>query len=242
MMEKKSANQVGALLLAGGAEFGGGMQIPDRRIIDLAGGERARISIIPAAAAPDNNHQRAGENGAAWFRQLGASDVKVLPLIDRSSADENDIITGLQRSTLIYLLGGFPHHLEKSLSGSLSWNALLDVYYSGGVVAGSSAGAMVLCDHYYDPPSRQVIKGLGLIPGTCFLPHHNDFGKNWVPDLTSLLPKIVLIGVDEETAILNEGSSSEWTVYGKGSVTIYRASSTSIYQNGERFQFVKQNI
>ena len=241
-MKKKPADHLGALLLAGGAEFGGSMHIPDRRIIDLAGGEEARISIIPAAAAPDNNHQRAGENGAAWFRQLGASDVKVLPLIDRSSADENDIISNLQRSSLIYLLGGFPHHLEKSLSGSLSWNALLDVYHNGGVVAGSSAGAMVLCDHYYNPNSRQILKGLGLIPGTCFLPHHNDFGKNWVPELTALLPKVVLIGVDEETAILNVGSSSEWTVYGKGSATIYQATVPSIFQNGERFQFVKQHI
>ena len=38
-MGEMSDNQVGTLLLAGGAEFGGGMQIPDRHIINLAGGE-----------------------------------------------------------------------------------------------------------------------------------------------------------------------------------------------------------
>jgi len=33
--------------LAGGAEFGGRMEIPDRRAIELAGGPDARMSIIP---------------------------------------------------------------------------------------------------------------------------------------------------------------------------------------------------
>jgi cyanophycinase-like exopeptidase len=99
---------------------------------------------------------------------------------------------------------------------------------------------MVLCDHYFNPLSRKVLKGLGLLPGTCFLPHHNEFGKTWVPDLTFLLPKIVLIGVDEETAILNEGSSNAWTVFGKGSATIYQSLTSNVYQNGERFQIFSQ--
>jgi cyanophycinase len=241
-MGEMSDDQVGTLLLAGGAEFGGGMQIPDRHIINLAGGESARISIIPAAAAPDNNHQRAGNNGAVWFRQLGATDVKVLPLIDRTSADNYEIIADLQRSSLIYLLGGFPHYLEKSLSGSLSWKALRDVYHRGGVVAGSSAGAMVLCEYYYNPSSRAVLKGLGLLPGTCFLPHHNDFGKTWVPEVIRLNPQIVLIGVDEETAIISEESINDWTVYGKGSATIYQSSITDVYQNGERFRLFQQKV
>ena len=226
---------MGYLLLAGGAEFGGCMRIPDRRAIDLAGGVKARIRIIPAAAAPDNNHQRAGNNGASWFHKLGAGDVKVLSLIDRTSADNSDIIADMQHSSLIYLLGGFPRHLEKSLAGSLGWKALLEVYQRGGVIAGSSAGAMVLCGHYYDPSSREVLKGLGLLPGTCFLPHHNDFGKNWVSALTPLTPQVVLIGVDEETAILNDGSKGSWTVYGKGVATIYRPSGPEIYRGGEIF-------
>lgn len=58
----------GYLLLEGGAEFGGLMSEPDRRAIELAGGPGAPISIIPTAAAPDNNHQRAGNNGVNWFK------------------------------------------------------------------------------------------------------------------------------------------------------------------------------
>ena len=53
----------GHLLLEGGAEFGGRMAEADRRAIELAGGAEAPICIIPTAAAPDNNHEHAGENG-----------------------------------------------------------------------------------------------------------------------------------------------------------------------------------
>ena len=66
---------MGYILLAGGAEFRGQMITPDRQALKLAGGANARLSIIPAAAAPDNNHQRAGQNGVDWFQTLGAVNV-----------------------------------------------------------------------------------------------------------------------------------------------------------------------
>jgi cyanophycinase len=212
------------------------MEIPDRRAIALAGGAEARVRIVPAAAAPDNNHQRAGHNGAQWFRNLGVSDVKVLPLIDRASADAPDVLAAILRSGLIYLLGGFPRHLEESLTGSLGWKAMLEAYQRGAVIAGSSAGAMVLCDHYYRPSARKVVRGLNLLPGTCFLPHHDTFGQSWASRLTALMPATVLIGVDEETAILNDGPRGTWTAYGKGATTIYRPSGLQKYRGGETFR------
>ena len=58
---------MGYLLLEGGAEFGGRMRDPDLKAIELAGGFDASIRIIPTAAAPDNNHQRAGIMESAGF-------------------------------------------------------------------------------------------------------------------------------------------------------------------------------
>src|SRR5436190_677809 len=94
----------GYLLLEGGAEFGGQMAIPDRRAVELAGGPDALISIIPTAAAPDNNHQRAGRNGTSWFQSLGATQVQLLPLIDKASANDPAIAASISQSRLIYML------------------------------------------------------------------------------------------------------------------------------------------
>src|SRR5205807_2472906 len=111
---------------------------PDLRAIELAGGFDAPISIIPTAAAPDNNHRRAGNNGVNWFRRLGAHNVEVLPLIDKASANDSAIVTALQQSRLIYLLGGFTGYLGETLAGSASWQAMLSAYDTGAVIAGSS--------------------------------------------------------------------------------------------------------
>ena len=227
---------MGSILLAGGAEFGGEMASPDRRALELAGGLSARVSIIPAAAAPENNHRRAGENGVRWFRSLGATAVWALPMIDRVSAEDPGVIRDLHQSTFIYILGGFPRYLEQTLTGSAGWAAITEAYRNGAVVAGASAGAMVLCSLYFDPDSGEVLQGLGLVPNTCFLPHHDAFGHKWVPRLATLLPTTVtLIGVDEETAILSGTASGKWEVSGKGGATIYHASTTKRYKDGAVF-------
>ena len=226
---------MGYILLAGGAEFGGQMAEPDLKAIELAGGFDARIRIIPAAAAPDNNHQRAGQNGVNWFKQLGAVDVSALPLIDRGSADDPTVVGALQRSRLIYLLGGFPRHLEQSLAGSKSWQAILAAHQSGAVIAGSSAGAMIVCDTYYDPHAKETFNGLGLIPGACVLPHHDTFGQNWAPDLSAQLPDAILIGIDEQSGMINDGPQGHWQVYGAGGVTLYQKGGQLQFAAGQPF-------
>jgi len=229
----------GYLLLEGGAEFGGQMAEPDRRAIELAGGPDTLISIIPTAAAPDNNHQRAGNNGVRWFHSLGATHVESLPLIDKASANDRQIAAKVEQSRLIYMLGGFTGYLGETLKDSASWQAMLAAYESGAVLAGSSAGAMVMCQYYFDPGEGQVVSGMGLVPNTCVLPHHNTFGKGWASRLSKLLPGAVLLGIDEQTGMIDDGEGGRkvgWRVYGKGSVTLYRGGKLTIFTTGEGFQ------
>ena len=228
---------MGYILLAGGAEFGGTMAIADRRAIELAGGVNARMSIVPTAAAPDKNHERAGRNGVDWFKKLGAVDVSVVPLIDRKSADDAKIVEALLGSKLIYMPGGFPRHLEQSLSGSKSWQAMMVAHQSGAVIAGSSAGAMILCDHYYDPFEDKIFRGLGLIADACLIPHHNTFGRNWSRQLTQQLDGVILIGIDEKTCIINDGPAGQWQVYGTGRITRYRNDRIAQFSAGKPFDF-----
>lgn len=226
----------GHLLLAGGAEFGGQMAAPDRRAIDLAGGLAAQISIIPTAAAPDNNHRRAGQNGERWFRSLGAKQVSVVTLIDQNSANSPEIAQVLEKSHLIYMLGGFTHYLGQTLLDSPAWAAALTAYNNGAVIGGSSAGAMVMCEYYFDPAASVIRPGLGLVANACVLPHHDTFGYKWAKQLTELLPEAVLIGIDERTGMIDDGPEQMWTVYGQGSVTLYRHGQPMSYASGETFE------
>lgn len=225
---------MGFLLLEGGAEFGGDMREPDLKAIEQAGGFDAPIRILPTAAAPDHNHKRAGNNGVRWFKSLGAKDVITVPLIDAASAKAEEIARSLRAAKLIYLLGGFTHYLGQTLIGSNAWQAVLDVYQNGAVIAGSSAGAMVMCQSYYDPGKGQVHEGLNLVPNSLVLPHHNTFGKGWAPRLLERIPEVTLIGIDEQTGMLDDGKG-RWTVYGGGSVTLYSGRRKSEIGRGYSF-------
>jgi len=226
---------MGYLLLAGGAEFGGRMAEPDQKAIELAGGLDAPIRIVPTAAAPDGNHARAGRNGVEWFQSLGARDVSPVRLIDKASANSPTIAEALRGAKLIYLLGGFPDYLGKTLQGSLAWQAALEAYQCGAVIAGSSAGAMVLCQHYYEPDSCRVFEGLGLVHHALVLPHHNTYGKKWAACLSSKPPGVTLIGLDERTGLLDDGYGENWSVFGQGAATIYSGNETRVYCAGESF-------
>lgn len=227
---------MGYLLLEGGSEFGGRMSEPDLRAIELAGGFEAPICIIPTAAAPDHNHKRAGGNGVRWFQSLGAKNVFTADVIDSVSANDPALAASIRTSRLIYLLGGFPRHLAETLANSACWQAALDAYGAGAIIAGSSAGAMVLCEYYYDPSQKKLLRGLNLIPNTCVLPHHNGFGKTWAKSLIQLLPNAVLIGIDERTGLINDADGA-WQVYGAGEITLYRGGQVHSHGRSETFSF-----
>ncbi len=226
---------MGYLLLEGGAEFGGDMRAPDLEAMRLAGGYDAPIRIIPTAAAPDKNHERAGNNGIRWFQSLGAKDVAAVPILSKIRADDKKIAQTLRDAKLIYMLGGFTHYLGQTLKDSLAYEAMREAYQKGAVIAGSSAGAMVMCESYYDPNSKRVHEGLNLVQHSLVLPHHNTFGKSWAPSLLKKTANVTLIGIDEKTGMIDDGENGVWTVYGRGSVTLYRNNQVETHQTGTTF-------
>lgn len=224
---------MGYILLEGGAEFGGRMRDPDLKAIERAGGFDIPIRILPTAAAADNNHERAGNNGIRWFQSLGARDVLSLPLIDKVSANDESLAKSLREAKLIYMLGGFPGYLGETLKGSAAWEAVLQAYQAGAVIAGSSAGAMVMCEFTYDPNQGQVVDGLNLVKSSIVLPHHDTFGKSWASRLLDI-SAVTLIGIDERTGMLDDGAGT-WTVHGAGNVTLYRNRQVEFHPSGKTF-------
>lgn len=232
-------SEPGNIAIAGGAEFGGRMSDLDRRAVELAGGASAAIQIIPAAAAPDKNQDRAGARGVTWFRSLGAKSVYYRAIIDRASADDIHEADHLGNADLIYLLGGFPGHLAESLKGSKSWQAAIRAYASGAVIAGSSAGAMVLGDFYYDPETSTVRPGLGVIGSILVIPHHERIGLSWALRLRRLAPDSQLLGLDESTGIIDDIESNGWTVLGGGDAVVYLHGKQYRYRAGQVIPFAR---
>jgi hypothetical protein len=45
----------------------------------------------------------------------------------------------------------------------------------------------------------------------------------------------VIVGVDEQTGLIDEGMEGEWTVFGKGMATVYKSEKPKAYRSGETF-------
>jgi cyanophycinase len=228
---------MGILLLEGGCEFQGKMEAPDRKALALAGGQNAKVVVIPTAAAPDNNSERASNTALEWFRTLGAKDILAVPITDKASADDPKLSTKLDQANLIYILGGFPGYLEHTLKETRCLDALFRAYEKGAVIAGSSAGAMVLCEWYFDPVDKKIKNGFDILKHVILIPHHDTSGRSWRSLYFDKISDIRCIGIDEQTGIINETGDYHWTVHGKGRVTLYLKTSVMSYKTGQSFRF-----
>jgi len=227
---------MGILLLAGGAEFKGRMEAADRAALALAGRRQGPLVILPTAAAPDNDAEGAGRNAVEWFRRLGEENIILLPIVDKKSADDPVLSNRLREARLVYLLGGHPAFLEETLRTGRCLNALWEAYHKGAVLSGSSAGAMVLCGRYVDPVAKKIKKGFGFQKEVIVIPHHDTFGNSWPRMYAEKAAGARWVGIDEQTGMLGQADQKQWSVYGKGGVTLYQASGKEFWAAGTTFQ------
>ncbi len=216
------------IALVGGDEFRHGCEAMDAAILEATGARRPRVSIVPTAAAAQNP-AKAASNGVSWFSALGADASAVMALGPADAADP-DLLAPLERADVVYLTGGDPAHLLRTLRGSLLLAALRDALARGAVLAGSSAGAMVL-------GSRMRYRGwsdaLGIMKGVTVLPHHERADPDVVAaELAGEAPPgQTVLGIDAMTACFGAGNG--WTALGPGAVTVYKDGAWRRYADGD---------
>lgn len=229
----------GLIALAGGAEFLLGMAEVDRYLLDWASGAQARVAVLPTAAARERP-ELAAAHGVRHFQGLGAQAEAVM-IVDRATANDAALVAPLRAASLIYLAGGSPMHLLESLENSLAWQAVREARERGAVLAGSSAGAMVLCQAMRVggslSPGEQSLwrKGLGLVAGAAVIPHFKGVSSERWAQLQAESPAgLALLGIDEQTAMVGEGR--DWVVLGQGEVVVWRDGVESRCFSGQRFE------
>jgi cyanophycinase len=228
----------GIVALVGSGEFTSAMDGVDRLLLEATGRDRPRVAIVPTASWPDGEavFMRWAERGIAHFEALGAEAAAVL-VHDRESADDPAHAAEIAAADLVYFSGGKPGHLLDALLGTALGAALLDAHARGAVVAGCSAGAMVLGSHQLRVGGRGLQlpvgwqESLGIAPRLVIVPHYDAFPETIVAAAALSLPQgDVLVGVDEETALL--GGDREWRVHGRGRVTVWRGSRRERHRAG----------
>ncbi len=207
----------GVLALVGGGEWRTGCTF-DAGLLAASGGDE--VLILPTAAAYEHP-ERAVEQAERHFAGLGGR-ARGLMVLRREDANDEANAAAVAESRFVYLSGGSSMHLRSVLKDSAVWDALVAAWHGGAVLAGSSAGAMVLGDPLVDPRGGAFTLGLGLLAPLAVIPHHDTWSPEKARRTIHLGPAgVALLAIDEETAAIADPATG-WRVEGAGTAVVFR--------------------
>ncbi|MRG90791.1 cyanophycinase [Polyangium spumosum] len=216
----------GPLIAIGGAEDKVGTRSVLREVVRHAGGPKhARIAVFPTASSIPTELAGTYE---AIFRELGA-DVHVVRIESRADGDDPRTLALIREMTGVFFTGGDQGRIVTMLGGTELARTIRRAHRSGCVVAGTSAGASVLCDHMIAQgrkgyaPRRELVMlapGLGLTRKLVIDQHfaqRHRIGRLF--SAVAMNPFLIGVGIDEDTAIVLR-SDKKMDVIGRGTVTV----------------------
>ncbi|MBS2023710.1 MAG: cyanophycinase [Deltaproteobacteria bacterium] len=214
----------------GGAEDKEGPAGILRRFLELSGGKKARIAIVPTASSLADT----GKRYERLFSSLGAHDATALPYSERRDAERDDWLETLEGATGIFLTGGNQLRISTVLGGTRVAKAIRRANARGVHVGGTSAGAAILSEHMIamgaEGPTPKagmatLAPGLGLTNRLVIDQHFRQ--RDRLGRLLTALaynPFAVGIGLDEDTAAFL-GPDDTIEVLGAGAITVVDAAS-----------------
>lgn len=221
-----SGSNKGILLIIGGAEDKDDKMHILRKFVRLLDSDDSKLLVLTTAT---KEPEAVGDNYRRVFSKLGMRDIDILNLDSREDANEEEFVEKIRRAEGIFFTGGDQLRITSIIGGTRASEALLECYYNGGVIAGTSAGAsamsriMIVEGESNEPARKCTVKlapGLGLMDKVIIDQHFAQRGR-----IGRLLcgvaenPEILGVGIDEDTAIIVY-SDDTFEVYGTNSVTV----------------------
>lgn len=192
-----------------------------QRFVSLAGGPKAHIVLIPTAMQKPPEQEI-----EAYKKWLNAKDITVLDTHDPAVANSDAFVAPLRTATGVWFTGGDESNIVNAYVGTLVQKELKGVLARGGVVGGSSAGAIVLGAIGLIPPKRSPSgfvpmdnRTFGLVRNVFIIPHVIQMDwKNRMAEGMAAYQGLLGIGVDAGAAIVIHGNQCQ--VIGKSKVLV----------------------
>ncbi|HJS15980.1 MAG TPA: Type 1 glutamine amidotransferase-like domain-containing protein, partial [Rheinheimera sp.] len=152
----------GQLMIVGGALASSNKAVYQQFIQSAGGKDKARIVVIPAASSQPVKYFRQFQQDLALYG-VSEQQVQLIPIAvkdDKSTAEDESLwrdnaadtklAAQVQQATAVWFLGGDQNHLVDRLKpdgkNSVVLDAVWQLYQSGGIVGGTSAGAAIMSD------------------------------------------------------------------------------------------------
>ena len=194
------------------------------RFHEIAGGDDARIMVIPTASVLEDTGPRYVE----IFEGLGGK-AHSTPLNQREDCFSEDVKVSLEKTTGIFITGGNQLRLSTIIGGTPVAQSIRRLNASGIPVAGTSAGAAIISEHMIaggrsrTTPREHgatMAPGLGLTNKVIIDQHFRQ--RNRIGRLLTALsynPFVSGLGIDENTAAFID-PDGVLEVVGSGAVTV----------------------
>lgn len=217
------AERAGPLIIIGGHEDKEGDKTILRAVAERVRGGKLVIATV-ASHQPDGYfeaYQKA-------FGALGVTDLVELYVHERGETLEPDTQALFADAAGIFFTGGDQLRISSQIGDTPVERMVRDIHRRGGVVAGTSAGASVMSEtmlvkgtssESHRIGDLHMAPGLGLVRDAIIDQHFAERGRfGRLLGAVAQNPRVLGIGIDEDTAILLEGGS--FVVLGAGAVYI----------------------
>ncbi len=232
MARRKHAvsTQQGTLIIIGGHEDKERDRPILKEVARRTGGGRLVVMTVAS-------HQPEGyfEMYQQAFAELGVTDTREVYVHDRTETHDERLLSAFEGATGVFFTGGDQLRITSQIGDTPLEACVQAVYAAGGVVCGTSAGASAMCETMLVTGSARessrigdlrMAPGLGLIRGVIVDQHFAERGRmGRLVGAVAQNPRVLGIGIDEDTATVVEGD--HFTVLGSGGVTVLDGSDVS---------------
>ena len=165
----------------------------------------------------------------ACLRGLGMRHIHHLSIESREEAQQESKVNILQGADAVFFTGGDQLKITSQIGDTPIYSRVREIYESGGLIAGTSAGASVMTETMMvagngDQSHRigsmlKLAPGFGLLPGVIVDQHFAERGRiGRMLGAIAQNPRILGIGLDEDAAILER--RGRFQVVGSGAVYV----------------------
>jgi cyanophycinase len=219
------------LLAIGGGELSEAEDVLQEFTDLLKDKSEARITVMTVAT---DSPEEAGKKYDSLFRNLGIRHVSLLDVSDRNDSFKERNLKKIRQADALFFTGGDQLHVTSLMGGSPLNDLIHEKIEKGFIVAGSSAGAMMMSDSMIVSGRNdiapknggvEIAPGMNLLDGTIIDTHFSQRGRHGrLITAIAHFPQLLGIGLDERTAICK--SNGEFKVIGAGVVTVMDARET----------------
>lgn len=209
----------GPLIIIGGHEDKKGDRIILKAVAERLDGGRLVVATV-ASHEPDGYF----EAYSKAFAGLGVTDLVELYVDERADSGGAETLSKLDGAAAVFFTGGDQLRISSQIGDTPLERRIVELHRSGGLVAGTSAGASVMSEtmlvkgpsaESYRIGEAHMAPGLGLMPDVIIDQHFAERGRyGRLVGAVAHNPRLLGLGIDEDTALVVEDGRGQVIGYG----------------------------